>query len=312
MPLQSKVKISVVVPCYACDDCLVELHKRLTAVLTSITESYEIILVNDASPANDWQVIQELAANDPKVKALNFVRNFGQHYALTAGLDFSSGEWIIVMDADLQDRPEEILQFYAKALEGYDVVLGRRVDRQDSLIKKAIASLFYRFYDLLTGQVTDNTVGNFGIYSRTVVDNYCAMREQARNFSQFMRWLGFNTAYVNITHSERFSGKSSYNLLRMIKLASSTILSLSNTPLYLSVQLGFVIAVTAFIYGLFLIFRYCMYQTIIEGWTSVMVSVYFLAGLILFNIGILGLYIGKTFNETKRRPLYIVKEKINF
>lgn len=308
----AKCELSVVVPSYACDDCLDELYKRLTSSLKTITDNYEIIMVNDASPKEDWKVIENLASQDSRVKAINFSKNCGQHYAITAGLDYSSGNWVVVMDADLQDQPEEIPRLYNKTKDGFDIVFGRRVNRQDNFLKKASSALFYKFYDFLTEQVTDHTVGNFGIYSRTVVDNYCSMRETVRNFSQFVRWLGFEVAYIDIQHAERFSGETSYSLWRMIRLASHTVIALSNKPLLISVQLGFWIASLAFIYSLYLILKYLVYGITVTGWTSLMVSVYFLAGLILMNIGILGLYIGKIFDEVKKRPLYVVKETRNF
>ena len=307
----SSIDISVVVPCYATHDCINPLYERLKKVLEGINLSFEIIFINDGSPQQDWSVINQLTKSDDSVKGINFARNFGQHIAITAGLDFSTGRWVIVMDADLQDVPEEIVKFYAKAQEGYDIVLGRRINRSDGILKKFGSWLFYKIYDMITDQVTDNTVSNYGIYSRTVVDSFCSMREKVRNFSQFIKWLGFNQVYINIDHAKRYSGKSSYDLWRMIRLASHTITALSNKPLLISVQLGSAIAMLAFTYGLYLILKYLFFGISVTGWTSLMVSIYFLAGMILMNIGILGIYIGKIFDEVKKRPLYVIKDTSN-
>jgi polyisoprenyl-phosphate glycosyltransferase len=308
---KSTIDISVVLPCYATADCLKPLYERLKKIFEENNLSFELIFINDGSPHDDWRVISELSKKDDRVKGINFARNFGQHTAITAGLDFSTGRWLVVMDADLQDVPEEILKFYNKAQEGFDIVLGRRINRSDGVLKKIGSFVFYKIYDMLTDQITDHTISNYGIYSRIVVDSFCSMREKVRNFSQFIKWLGFNQVYVNINHAKRYSGKSSYSLLRMVRLASHTITALSNKPLLISVQIGSLIALLSFAYGIYLILKYLFLGISVTGWTSLMVSIYFLAGMILMNIGILGIYIGKIFDEVKKRPLYVIKQKIN-
>lgn len=307
-----KPTLSVVTPVYGCGDCLVELYRRLKQTLTEITPDYEIIMVNDHSPDHAWMLIQQLAHQDHNVKGISLSRNFGQHHAITAGLDFADGDWVVVMDCDLQDQPEEIKRLYAKAQEGYDVVFARRYERQDRLWKKWASKCFYRVLDFFTDSHSDHTVANFSISSRTVIENYRNMREQNRLFPLFIRWMGFNTAYINVAHSERYAGKTSYNFSKLFNLAIDIIVSQSNKPLRLSIKFGFLISFGSLLYGLWLMYRYFFLAQPVAGWTSVMVSIYFIGGLIFANLGVLGLYMGKVFDEVKHRPLYVVKEKVGF
>jgi dolichol-phosphate mannosyltransferase len=300
--------ITVVVPVYGCKTCLLELCNRITTTVERIPAQLEIILVNDASPDHAWETIKQLHLADHRIKGINLARNFGQHYAITAGLDQASGDWVVVMDCDLQDRPEEIINLYHKALEGYEVVFGKRVHRQDKWLKRKSSQFFYRVYDYFTGLSSDHSVANFSISSKMVINGFKHMREQNRFFPMFIQWMGYESASIEIEHSERKEGKSSYNLRKLIGLATDAIISQSNKPLRLSIQLGFFIASISFIYGLYLFAKYFFLDEPVQGWTSVMVSIYFIAGLMFFNFGIIGLYIGKIFNETKARPLYLIRE----
>ncbi|ASK62591.1 glycosyltransferase [Virgibacillus phasianinus] len=301
--------ISVVVPIYGCEVCLKELCNRVRTTIQAIPARYEIILVNDASPDHAWQTIKELNEGDPSIKGINLSRNFGQHHAITAGLDYTSGDWIVVMDCDLQDKPEEISTLYAKALEGYEVVFATRTFRQDNWFKRTSSRLFYKVYDYLADRTSDHTVANFSISSRKVIEGFRQMNEQNRFFPLFIKWMGFDAASVPVEHSKRKEGKSSYNIKKLITLGTDAIISQSNKPLRLSIQFGFLISLVSFIYGMYLMFRYFFLFQPVPGWTSVMVSIYFIGGLIFFNFGILGLYIGKVFNETKARPIYLIQEK---
>ncbi len=300
--------ISIVTPVYGCAANLEKLYSRLTNTLQRITENYEIIMVNDASPDDAWETIKLLAEQDSRVKGINLSRNFGQHRAITAGLDFACGEWIVVMDCDLQDQPEEIPKLYAKALEGYDVVVGKRVDRQDSFFKKAGSALFYKIYNYLTGSKIDRAIGNFGIYSAKVVDSVRQFKEQNRSFGLFVLWSGYKRTEIDIVHAERETGQSSYSFPKLINLAIESIVAHSNKPLQLSVKLGFSLSFLSFLYAFWLTIRYFLWDYHVEGWTSLIVSVYFLAGLIIGSIGMTGLYIGKIFDEVKQRPLYLISE----
>lgn len=307
----SSTHISVVSPVYGCCESLTPLYERLKETLTTITGEFEIILVNDDSPDDSWSEITNLCKKDNRVKGINLSRNFGQHYAITAGLEYALGDWVIVMDCDLQDKPEELVKLYNKAKEGYDIVFGRRYQRQDKFLKRLSSKLFYKVYDYFTEGYTDSAVANYSIVSKSVVNSYKKLKEQNRSYPLFINWLGFKKTNVDIEHMGRESGNSSYTLSKLLLLAADSIVSQSNKPLRLSIQFGFLLAFSSLIYASWLMIRYFLYSIPVEGWTSVMVSLYLLAGMLFVNLGFLGLYIGKIFNETKARPLYLIKESIN-
>lgn len=299
--------ISVVIPVYKAEGCLRELYQRLNSALELISKDYEIILVEDCGGDRSWNIIQELAQEDLRVKGIQFSRNFGQHYGITAGLDHCHGDWIVVMDCDLQDRPEEIPRLYAKAQEGYDVVLARRGKRQDAIGKRLASSLFYKTFNYLADMKYDAQVGNFRILSRNVIQNFCLMREQLRFFGGLVDWMGFPTANIEVQHNSRFEGKSTYTFSKLWKLAIDTILAYSDKPLRISVKFGFAISCFAFIYGGYIYLRAVLYGSAVTGWSSLIVSIYFLSGVVISVLGIIGVYLGKTFDESKKRPLYVIR-----
>lgn len=305
-----KVLITVVIPVYKCCGALREIYDRLNKTLSLITDKFEIIFVNDASPDNSWEIIKELANLDNRVKGIKLSKNFGQHYAITAGLDFVQGEWVVVMDCDLQDKPEEIIKLYNKAKEGYDIVFGRRINRKDNFFKKMSSKLFYIIFNYFTDNNLDCSSANFSIVNIKVIDVMKKFKEQNRFYYIFLNYVGFNKTYIEIEHSERKEGKSSYSLKKLSKLALDIIISYSNKPLRISIIFGFIMSFLSFLYGLFIVLKYFLYKITIPGWTSLIVSLFFIGGLILSNLGILGIYIGKIFNEVKGRPLYIIEEII--
>ena len=304
----NKNKLSIITPVYGCCKSINSLYERLNKSLSTITNDFEIIMVNDSSPDNAWEAIKELAKKDDRVKGINLSRNFGQHKAITAGLDYAKGDWIVVMDCDLQDQPEEIIKLYNKAQEGYDIVFGRRAERKDTFIKKLSSKLFYKVYDYFTESKIDNTIANFSIISKKVLNTLKKMREQNRTYPLFVNWIGFKRTEINIKHSSRDEGKSSYTFSKLINLAIDSIVSQSNKPLKLSIKFGFILSFLSLIYACLLVLRYFIFSIPVEGWTSVMVSIYFIGGLLFANMGILGLYVGKIFDETKNRPIYIISE----
>lgn len=303
--------ISVVTPTYCCADCLEELHRRLVECITPITADFEIVVVNDGSPQADWAVLKRIAAGDPRVKALNLSRNFGQHYALAAGIDYAEGDWVVVMDCDLQDAPEEIPRLYAKAQEGYEVVFARRMKKQFSPFKRLTSWVFSRVLGMLMGARLDSSVANFSVISRQVVTNLRLIKERNRTYALFVRWLGFEIGYIDVDHRDRFAGETTYSFGRMVALATEAVISQSDKPLRLSIQFGAAVSVFAFGYGTYQAVRNLVWGIPVPGWTSVIVSLYFIGGLLFANLGIVGLYIGKIFDETRRRPLYVVRESIN-
>ncbi len=302
------VHISVVVPVYGCKTCLGELYRQLAYNLELLAGNFEIILVDDRSPDGSWPYIKQLAQEDPRIKGILFSRNFGQHYAITAGLDCARGDWVVVMDCDLQDRPQEIVKLYNKAQEGFDIVVASRAKRKDSFYKRCCSSLFHKVFDYFTDGKTDASIANFGIYSRSVINNFIKMRERSRAFPLFINWLGFDSTTVTVEHGARYEGESSYNFSRMMALAISIVIAQSNKPLKLSIKFGLLMSFASFLSGLYFIGKKIFLGIPVPGWTSVIVSIFFIGGLLFANLGIIGIYIGNIFDETKGRPLYIVKE----
>jgi len=300
--------LSVVIPVYRAENCLDELYQRLKRALETITPSFEMLLVEDCGGDGSWGIIEQLAARDTRVKGIQFSRNFGQHYGITAGLDHCEGDWVVIMDCDLQDRPEEIPRLYAKAQEGYDVVLARRGKRQDPLFKRCSSWLFYKLFSYLADIEYDAQTGNFRIMSRKVVDSFRRMREQLRFFGGLVQWLGFPTASIDVEHAERRDGRSTYTLAKLRKLASETIIAYSDKPLWLATRFGFLMAFLAFCYGLYILVLAVVHGVPIIGWSSLIVSLYFIGGIIITLLGIIGIYLGKTFDESKKRPLYIIRK----
>lgn len=307
----SNIKLSIVSPVYRAEKMVHMLVERIVKSVSTITEDFEIILVNDASPDASWSVIEQECANDKRVKGINLSRNFGQHYAITAGLHYAKGEWVVVMDCDLQDRPEEIPALYQKALEGYDIVYARRKQRQDKWLKRMTSRAFNSVLNRLSGLNKDKDVANFGIYHQRVIKEYNKIPEQSRSFGSLILYLGFRTAIIDVQHAEREEGTSSYTLVRMLKLAFDVIISNSNKPLRMAVGLGFGMSVLSFLLALYNLVARIVGIISFPGYTTTVFSIWFVGGLMLFVMGVLGLYIGKIFDQVKGRPIYIVRNTIN-
>lgn len=308
--MNKKVEISVVVPVYGCKGALMELYKRTQKTLESLFESYEIIYVDDNCPQNSWEIVEELCSQDPNVVGIKMSRNFGQMKAILAGLDASCGEWVVVMDCDLQDSPEDIEKLYDKAQEGYDIVFSRRKKRHDNKLKIAVSKVFYKIYSVLTEDCYDPAMSNYCICNRNVIDNFCKMRECHRAFTMYLKWLGFNSTIIDVEHSNRKEGKSSYSMRKRFKLAGDIIFSQSDKILQMIVKSGFVLSFISAVVAIIMVIRYFIYD-IASGWTSIIVTLTLLGGLILVAIGCVGIYVGKTFIQVKNRPLYVVQKKIN-
>lgn len=305
----AKPELSVVVPVYGSDEVLHELYQRTVAALEPITNNFELILVNDASPGDAWHVIQDLAAKDARVRGLNLSRNFGQYAALTAGLQASRGEWVVVMDCDLQDQPEAIGAMYRKAQEGYFVVVGSRKVRHDSPLRTFFSVAFYTLFSRLAGRKQDRTLTNFGIYHRRVIDAILSIQDRMRYFSVMVRWVGFRTATIPVEHAPRRGGKSGYSLRKLFSLAIDIVLAYSEKPLRIIVKIGVLVAVSSGAYLALSVGRSVM------GWPVsstefIIGSLWFIFGVLSMMIGIVALYLGKTFEEVKKRPIYIVQEEV--
>lgn len=312
MPDTAEIVISIVSPVYKAEKLLDELIRRIQLSLEVITPHYEIILVDDRGPDNSWQVIAAHAARDPRVRGVRLSRNFGQHKAITVGLEQARGEWIVVMDCDLQDQPEEIAKLYAYAkVENYDLVFARRIERQDSWFKRAGSRWFYQTLSYLTDTKQDPTIANFGIYHRKVINAVLAMRESIRYFPTMVRWVGFRAGGLAVAHAERPEGSSSYNISRLLNLALDIILAYSDKPLRLAVKLGLFISALALVFVLITLTRYLLGRIWEPGYTSIILSLWFFAGLGLSVLGMVGLYVGKTFEQVKNRPIYLIDELLN-
>lgn len=304
------MRISVVVPVYGCRAALPELYKRITESVKIITQDYEVILVNDDCPQNSWEEIESICRHDRHVKGIELSRNFGQMKAILAGMDLSTGDWVVVMDCDLQDRPEEIIRLYNKAMEGYDVVFARRKKRKDHYNKILLSKLFYGIYRFATDGNYDGAICNYSIINRKVVKNYCQMREQHRGYVMYIRWLGFRQAVIDVNHDERYEGRSSYNLKKRFNMAIELLTSQSDKILKLFVGLGFAMTLLSFLVIVALVV-YRLTASVSVGWTSLIATTVLVGGMIIMVIGVVGLYVGNIFMQVKGRPLYVIRQVLN-
>lgn len=287
-----------------------ELVRRIKESVCPITEDFEIILVNDASPDNTWSEIEKQCAADKRVKGLDLSRNFGENYAITAGLHYASGDWIVVMDCDLQNRPEDIPLLYAKAQEGFDIVYARRVHKKFGFFKRLSSRIYHGVLGWLSGVKQDSSVAEFGIYSSQVIAEYNKLPEVARSFANLITTLGFKSAAVDVTHAERGDGETSYTFSKLCKVAFDVILSNSNKPLKIAVGLGAVIVAFSLI-----LIVYTFIEHLVSpqpaGFSSTFISIWLLGGLNIFILGVVGLYVDRIFNQVKGRPLFIVAKTLN-
>ena len=307
----SNIKLSIVSPVYRAEKMVHMLVERIVKSVTTITEDFEIVLVNDASPDASWSVIEHECAQDKRVKGVNLSRNFGQHYAITAGLHYAKGEWVVVMDCDLQDRPEEIPTLYQKALEGYDSVFAQRVQREDNWLKRMSSKIFYAILGYLTDTKQDASIANFGIYNNNVIQSILQMGDRYRYFPTMVQWVGFKKGYLPVSHNERAEGKSSYNFSRLFRLALDTIIAFSDKPLRLMVKGGFIVTIISILIGLIYLIKYLCGDIQVLGFTTLIISLWLIAGIIISLLGVLGLYVGKMFDTVKKRPTFIVDKELN-
>lgn len=304
--------ISIVSPVYAAESLVEELVSSIIEHVTLLTDAYEIILVDDCGPDNSWAKIVSICAQNKKVKGIRLSRNFGQHYAITAGMSHAQGEWVIIMDCDLQDVPAEIPRLFAKAQEGNDIVFAQRVERQDGFLKRLSSAVFYKVFSYLTDTKQDKTIANYGIYNRKVIDAILSMKDNIRYFPTMSQWVGFSKAYLPVMHAARKEGKSSYSFRKLLELAFNNIIAFSDKPLRLVVKLGLLIVLFSLGMVGFYVYKYLNNEIVVLGYASLIVSLWLLSGILIFIMGVIGIYIGKTFERVKDRPTYIVDKKVNF
>jgi polyisoprenyl-phosphate glycosyltransferase len=298
------VQLSVVIPVYGCAECLVALHDRLTRSIAPITDGYELVFVDDRSEDRGWDVLQQLARRDRHVRGFRLSRNFGQDAAITAGLSKACGQWAVVMDCDLQEAPEDIPRMWAAARDGYDIVRTIRRGWRHSALRRWAS----RGYRRLT-QETDvrSDYSNMSLISRRVIDAFLSLHDRDREYMIALDWLGFNATAIEIDHAERHAGKSGYTLGRLLRVALDGMFFRSTLLLRLVVLLGFLVALSGIVLAAFVVVDYILEpDKSVPGYTSLAVLILLLAGFIIVSVGVVGLYVGRIFEQVKDRPLFLI------
>ncbi len=306
-----KPLLSIISPVYRAEKIIEKLVSEIQKTMVLMNVSFEIILVDDRSPDNSWEAMKRISLSFSEVKSIRLSRNFGQHPAIIAGLSHAQGEWIVVMDCDLQDQPKEIENLFNKTKEGFDVVLARRANRKDGFFKKFSSLIFHKIYGYLTETKFDSTIANFGIYHKKVINEVLEMNDYIKSFPLFANWVGFKSTAIEVEHAYRDSGASTYTFSKLLSLAFNTIISFSNKPLKLFVKFGMLLSFFSFIVGIITIFKYYDGEISVLGYSSLMVSIWFLSGIIITTTGIVGIYIGKIFDQSKGRKPFIIDKIIN-
>lgn len=306
--------ISVVTPVYNEEDTLPEFYRRLTAVLQRCGDPYEIILVNDGSSDNSLNIMKEINNTDKRVKCVNLSRNFGHQTAITAGLDYASGDIVAIMDSDLQDPPEVLPELFQKQREGYDVVYAIRKNRKEGVFKKSAYTIFYRLLKKMANINIPLDSGDFCVINKKVLNTLKSIHERNRFLRGLRGWIGFKQIGMEYDRDKRFAGEAKYTFIKLLKLAFDGFLSFSYMPLRLASVLGLIVSGSSFIGILFIFYlRFFTAMTLtVPGWASVAVIILFLGGVQLVTIGIIGEYIGRVYDEVRQRPLYIVQDAIGF
>ncbi|MBK9792501.1 MAG: glycosyltransferase family 2 protein [Sphingobacteriales bacterium] len=301
--------ISVVIPVFNEESNLPVLYERLVNSVTAISNDYELIFVNDGSKDNSLNIIKELSLKNAQVKYIDFSKNFGHQLAVFAGLENAKGDTIVIIDADLQDPPELIKELYNKMKEGYDVVYAQREQRVgESWHKLMTAKLFYRFINRLSEVSIPLDTGDFRIISKKINDIIVSMPERNKFLRGQIAWAGFNQTFVSYNREERYAGKTNYSYSKMFSFAFDGITAFSNLPLRLATYLGFAVSLISFFFILYTLYQKYFKHDVVQGWSSLMVSILFIGGVQLICLGIIGEYLGRIMDNVKQRPLYIVRE----
>lgn len=303
------MKYSVIVPVYNEEAVIDESYQRLKNVMDQTNERYELLFVNDGSRDRSAAILKAISERDQSVKVIDFSRNFGHQIAITAGMDYALGEAIVVIDADLQDPPELILKMIDKWKDGCDVVYAKRTKRKgESFFKKQTAALFYRFLRMSTDIDIPLDTGDFRLIDRQVCDEMKRLPEKNRFVRGLVSWTGFRQTAIEYVREERFAGESKYPLKKMLKLSIDGLTSFSYKPLKMASYLGGLLSIAGFVYMLIALYLKLFTNNTVPGWTSLVVIQLFFSGFVLIILGIMGEYIGRIYDETKDRPLYIIRE----
>lgn len=313
MDKNSRIKYSIVVPVYNEEEVLLEFYRRTTATLQGTKEGYEIVFVNDGSTDNTLSILRELNSRDASIKVINFSRNFGHQIAITAGMDYTVGDSVVIIDADLQDPPEVILRLIEKWKEGFDVVYAVRHERKgETVLKKLTASIFYKLIIKITNVTIPKNVGDFRLIDKKVLIALRSIREHHRFIRGLVSWVGFRQTGVTYVRDERFAGETKYPLKKMLKFAFDGITSFSFLPLQFAMYAGVFISFFSFICCVYILFLRVCTGKFIPGIAGILVSVLFIGGIQLLFLGLIGEYVGRIYDEIKQRPLYIVRELLGF
>jgi len=309
----NKPVYSIVVPLYNEEEVVQESYKRLKQVMEKADGPYEIIFINDGSKDATPQLVAQLVTAGPTLRFISFSRNFGHQPAITAGMDYAGGDAIIIIDADLQDPPEVMLEMMQKWRQGYDVVYGKRMRRKgETFFKKLTSTLYYRVLRSMTNVDIPVDVGDFRLIDRKVCNALKSMPEKNRYMRGMVSWVGFNQTAVEYVRDERFAGETKYPLRKMIKLAVDGITAFSYKPLKFATSIGFVVSSLSFLYLLFILFQKIFTNQAVVGWASTVAILLFSQGIVMMILGVMGEYIGRVFEESKNRPIYLVKESMGF
>jgi len=299
----------VVIPVYGCADCVEHLHRRLTDVFAGMGVSYEIVFVDDRSPDDAWPALRRLAEDDPHVRSLRLSRNFGQHVAITAGIAETTGAWIVVMDCDLQDPPEEIPNLYARAHEGYDIVFAKRLSRNLPPLRRLGNRIYFWLRRTLTGVDLETEYANLSIMSRKVAEAFLSLRDTHRNYLLILYWLGFEQTSIEFEQSDRYAGDSAYTFRGLLRVAFDALFFHTTVLLAAIVYLGFAVALASVALAAFFVVSHFM-QHSYPGWTSIIVVLLLIGGFIIISLGVTAMYVGKVFEQVKERPLFLVDERV--
>lgn len=304
------VRFSVVVPVYGCEPCLRDLHARLHATLSGLGGTFEMIFVDDCGPDRSWERLTELAAADPAVRAVRLSRSFGQHAAITAGLAESRGEWVVVMDCDLQEPPEDIARLWEAAQAGHDVVLSRRRQRRQPWARRLTSRLYFAFLSLVTERRVDPGHGTLSLLSRKVVAEFLRFKDRDRHYLFIVHWLGFRPATIEYEPCERPEGRSSYTLRSLVRLAVSGVFAYTTAFLRWIVYLGLLVSAAGLAVAAMYLYRYLAHDAVPAGFTALALLVVVMGGFGILTTGVSALYVGKIFEQVKERPLFVVDERL--
>lgn len=306
------MKYSIVIPIYNEQEIIPELYRRLKDTLNNLGDSAEVLLIDDGCADNSFEVMERINKEDKRFRVIRLSRNFGHQIAISAGLDHSSGEAVILMDGDLQDPPELLPEMIAKWKEGYHVVYTVKRSRKENVLKRFAFSSFYKLMHTFSTISIPLEAGNFSLMDRRVVDVLKQMPERNRYISGMRAWAGFKQIGVEFDRDARFAGKPKMTIRRLINLALDGLISFSNAPLRLAIYIGLAVALLSFLGGVYVIYEKVFTDKAILGWTSTIVAITFIGSMVLLTLGVIGEYIGRIYDEVKHRPIYLVKDKIGF